>query len=101
MNITEEARQLCYDIENLPASEQQTALSVRAAAFSDMLEARTDLIRKVIIQMERLVLESEGVAGLHQNGDLAPWSELFEGGQFEDWLESLPKAVAMINEGLL
>lgn len=30
-----------------------------------------------------LISESEGVAGLHLNGDLAPWDELLPGGRFE------------------
>ena len=29
---------------------------------------------------------SEGVAGLHLNGDVAAWDELREGGRFEEWL---------------
>jgi len=37
-----------------------------------------------------LIKESEGVAGLHLNGDMAPWSDLLEGGRFEDWRIDLP-----------
>lgn len=36
-----------------------------------------------------LIAESEGVYGLHRNGDPSPWSELLEGGRFEEWLRSL------------
>jgi hypothetical protein len=36
--------------------------------------------------VEDLVSESAGVAGLHRNGDLAPWGTLTDGGQHEDWL---------------
>lgn len=33
-----------------------------------------------------LIDDSEGVVGLHLNGDVAPWEELMEGGRFEEWL---------------
>lgn len=38
-----------------------------------------------------LISESEGVAGLHLNGDIAPWDELLPGGRFER-LTSLTEA---------
>jgi hypothetical protein len=36
-----------------------------------------------------LISESDGVYGLHANGDLAPWDELLPGGEYER-LSSLP-----------
>ena len=36
--------------------------------------------------LNQLQESSEGVAGLHLNGDVAPWDELREGGRFEEWL---------------
>lgn len=36
-----------------------------------------------------LISESDGVYGLHKNGDLAPWDELLPGGEYE-LLSSLP-----------
>jgi len=36
--------------------------------------------------IDDLVRNSEGVAGLHQNGDVAPWDELLTGGRFDEWL---------------
>jgi hypothetical protein len=35
-----------------------------------------------------LIQESEGVAGLHLNGDVAPWEELLAGGRYEEWLRA-------------
>lgn len=32
-----------------------------------------------------LQIESQGVYGLHLNGDLSPWPELSKGGRFEEW----------------
>ena len=52
--------------------------------------AALDALNKVF----DLIDESEGVAGLHLNGDLAPWSELTDGGRFEEWLCGLEKARA-------
>lgn len=40
-----------------------------------------------------LINESEGVAGLHQNGDVASWDSLQTGGMFEEWLIEFDDAV--------
>ena len=32
---------------------------------------------------------SEGVTGLHQNGDVAEWPDILEGGSFGEWLMSV------------
>lgn len=61
------------------------------------LLAERDSLRKRVEELERalcslyssittLMEESEGVAGLHKNGDIATWAELDTGGQFENWL---------------
>jgi hypothetical protein len=36
--LTDEARELCYAIEKLPASEEQTALSIKASALHQKLQ---------------------------------------------------------------
>ena len=41
-----------------------------------------------------LIADSEGVAGLHLNGDMAPWDELRTGGRFEEWLKPFDDAIA-------
>ena len=38
-----------------------------------------------------LIANSEGVAGLHMNGDVAPWESLTEGGEFGAWLGSFDR----------
>ena len=38
------------------------------------------------VALNQLQENSEGVAGLHLNGDVAPWDELRQGGRFEEWL---------------
>jgi len=39
-----------------------------------------------ISAIRSLINESHGVAGLHLNGDVAEWTELEQGGRFEEWL---------------
>jgi hypothetical protein len=36
--------------------------------------------------IDDLASDSAGVAGLHRNGDIAPWETLLQGGEFEQWL---------------
>ena len=36
--------------------------------------------------VESLMSESLGIAGLSENGDLAEWDTLGPGGQYEDWI---------------
>ena len=40
-------------------------------------------------QLRALIDDSYGVAGLHHNGEVAPWAELLRGGEYEDWLDGL------------
>lgn len=49
------------------------------AAAPSLYKALHDLLN----DLSALMSGSEGVAGLHLNGDLAPWTELEPGGQFE------------------
>jgi hypothetical protein len=46
--------------------------------------------------VEALIDESRGVAGLHLNGDLAPWKDLRTGGRLEDWLVAFDDALDVI-----
>lgn len=39
-----------------------------------------------------LINESEGVYGLHLNGDVSPWAELEQGGRYEEWLRDFNEA---------
>lgn len=52
-------------------------------------------LKELIHDIEALVRGSEGVAGLHKNGDIAPWDDLLDGGRYEGWLP-LTKAEAAI-----
>ena len=49
-------------------------------------------VREGIESVRCLINNSSGVAGLHLNGDLAPWEDLQEGGHFETWLIAFNEA---------
>ena len=57
-----------------------------AAARIEALEAALLAADELARAVDDLMAQSTGVAGLHMNGDLAPWEELVEGGRFEEWL---------------
>lgn len=43
--------------------------------------------------VEALINESQGVSGLHLNGDIAAWNDLRTGGRFEAWLIDFDAAI--------
>lgn len=63
------------------------------AAAPELLEALEGLLDDVY----GLMRESEGVAGLHLNGDVADWASLDEGGRFER-LSNMSAARAAIDK---
>lgn len=48
--------------------------------------------------LNELIESSEGVTGLHRNGDVAPWDSLTEGGAFESWLGSFDRLKAALDQ---
>lgn len=76
-----------YDFDRATTPDTILALIEIAEAAQELVSAVDDLIS-----------ESHGVYGLHQNGDIAPWNTLTEGGQFEDWLLPLSVARAALKE---
>lgn len=52
-------------------------------------------LKGITEEINGLMSESEGVAGFHRNGDIAPWHELEAGGRYER-LSSLPDAMTAI-----
>jgi hypothetical protein len=67
----------CQDV--MAAVDREMALREER----DQLKAQVNGMKQAI---DDLVRDSEGVAGLHQNGDVAPWDELLTGGRFDEWL---------------
>jgi hypothetical protein len=54
------------------------------------LKAQLDEANKGFAAIFGLISASHGVAGLHLNGDVAPWDDLLKGGSLEEWLIDLP-----------
>lgn len=64
-------------------------------------ERLREALGNVMGAIKSLCDESHGVAGLHLNGDVAPWGELLEGGRFEEWTEpAFSTARAMLERKL-
>lgn len=67
---------------------------------AETAEAERDRLREALANLlydvDCLIAESEGVYGLHLNGNNAPWYELTEGGRFEEWLCTIESARATL-----
>lgn len=60
-------------------------------------EGASEALARLVHDVRDLMDNSEGVAGLHQNGDLAPWSDLEESGRYSSWLgDALGQAEAVL-----
>lgn len=51
----------------------------------------TDIVLNMIHDIEDLASNSEGIAGLHKNGDVATWDDLIDG-HMKLWLLGLSRA---------
>lgn len=56
-----------------------------------------DVMQKAIEDFDALTGESEGVYGLHLNGNPAPWDELTAGGYLEEWTAGIEKVRAYLH----
>ena len=77
-------RQLTGYIESL-----KEAYEAGQQSKQDENKRLREVIKKLangIKAVRALIDESEGVYGLHLNGDLVSWGELQEGGWLEEWL---------------
>lgn len=74
------------------------AVHIMSDYSPDKLTSESDIARLSagIQAVLDLINESEGVAGLHRNGDVAPWDELRTGGRFEEWLEKFDAAADLL-----
>lgn len=55
-----------------------------------------DICKRGLIAVKMLIDESDGVVGLHLNGEVAPWHDLRTGGSFGEWLKDFDTALATI-----
>lgn len=56
-----------------------------------------ETLKKGIKAVSDLMEESEGVTGLHLNGNVAYWSELCRYGEFSQWLSDFNAAEELID----
>lgn len=73
---------------------QMSQEEINVSLFDELkaLQKENAILRKGIAAVRALIVESEGVTGLHQNGDTAPWDSLLPGGGHEEWLLDFSKA---------
>lgn len=74
-------------------------LTLGAAEMQKVEMENQDLLaalKECVTAVNDLIAESEGVYGLHLNGDYSPWSEIEEGGRFETWLLPIADATRLI-----
>jgi hypothetical protein len=62
------------------------------------LEEENKILKTGIKAVRDLMDSSQGVAGLHLNGDVAPWEEISEGGQFEEHLLAFNEAEKLLGD---
>lgn len=66
--------------------DRQAEPSPGQAELLGELASRHEALFRLDNALTELIDSSDGVAGLHLNGDLAEWEELLPGGRFEQWL---------------
>lgn len=54
-------------------------------------------LKNGIFAVAELIDNSDGVVGLHLNGEVARWSDLREGGYFESWLIAYDDALYAVS----
>lgn len=70
--------------------------TLAAALALPEIAALVEAANAVLHDVRDLIANSEGVSGLHMNGDVADWESLLAGGAFEAWLRSVePFATAL------
>jgi hypothetical protein len=62
------------------------------------LREENKILKTGIKAVRDLMDSSQGVAGLHLNGDVAPWEEISEGGQFEEHLLAFNEAEKLLGD---
>ena len=67
-------------------------VDVEPAPVDALVKAAGDALQ----QLDDLIANSEGVAGLHKNGDVADWESLMDGGAFGEWLYKLEELRAAL-----
>ena len=103
--ILEQAREIESLRQQLVSvTKERDEIAAQARMLDRMVDERDEQLAAALAACEAkdaalqefvdLMSESYGLTGFHQNGDIAPWSEVEEGGRFER-LTSLNNALAI------
>jgi hypothetical protein len=85
--------QITHELAEASAIMSGRGNRANLVAIIEQLQAEKTTLATGIEAVNALMRESEGVAGLHRNGDIAPWDELLAGGRFGCWLKDFSMAV--------
>lgn len=88
---------------NIISHDGYYELDVDAVA-GEVARQHTEVVKPLVEALKRLARDvrdlmgnSQGVHGLHQNGDLATWEELSQGGNLSEWIgDALDQADAAL-----
>jgi hypothetical protein len=91
-----------YEMTEQQVRAYGRAVWARAQAARPAIEPVPDtkvceLLNLLLGDLDALIDSSEGVAGLHLNGDVASWGSLRKGGRFETWLMRMDEARAFLD----
>ena len=59
----------------------------------EVLQHKIEKMKRGLDAVAGLISDSQGVSGLHLNGDMASWDELRKGGEYETWLKDFDEAL--------
>lgn len=95
---------LAKDAESLEATcsqqkDQIKQLTAQASLMGAQLQATMSVLFGLVNDLENITSESAGVYGLHLNGGPAPWSDVLEGGRFEQF-EFFAKAIELRDQAM-
>lgn len=82
----EEAAETQRSADQLRAEVQRLQAEVTRLRGFEQLRGDVERYRRMETQFRELISQSEGVVGLHRNGEIADWDWLING---SDWLETL------------
>ena len=92
--VLKSERKLRYKLSKLEAERNAAIKAISEEATKrGRLEAEVERKDKALAAVLDLIEQSQGVYGLHLNGDGAPWETLRTGGQFEQWLIDFDEAL--------
>lgn len=84
-----------YKLYKAEVLYKETVLVKEIGMLQEELKKERDenaVLRVGIQSVRQLMNDSYGVAGLHENGEMAPWNDLEQGGRFEEWLYAFNRA---------